>query len=119
MASSSWASWPTTAVFQFYNLISSLTVRENVAPVTGIARDPIPVDDHVAQVGLTERADHFPARLSTGERQRVAIVRAIVKRPELLCAKGPSVYSLRIPEVPQWRSFDAANDCGREAFRNG
>jgi ABC-type lipoprotein export system ATPase subunit len=57
-------------VFQFYNLIPSLTVRENVALVTDIAHDPMPVDDTVAQVGLAERADHFSAQLSDWERQR-------------------------------------------------
>jgi putative ABC transport system ATP-binding protein len=77
-------------VFQFYNLIPSLTVRENVALVTDIARDPMPVDDAVAQVGLAERADHFPAQLSGGEQQRVAIARAIVKRPEVLLCDEPT-----------------------------
>jgi putative ABC transport system ATP-binding protein len=77
-------------VFQFYNLIPSLTVRENVALVTDIARDPMPVDEAVAQVGLAERADHFPAQLSGGEQQRVAIARAIVKRPEVLLCDEPT-----------------------------
>ncbi len=76
-------------VFQFYNLIPSLTVRENVALVTDIARDPMPVDDAVAQVGLAERADHFPAQLSGAEQQRVAIARVIVRRLEVLvCDRG-------------------------------
>jgi putative ABC transport system ATP-binding protein len=77
-------------VFQFYNLIPSLTVRENVALVTDIARNPMPVDEAVAQVGLAERADHFPAQLSGGEQQRVAIARAIVKRPEVLLCDEPT-----------------------------
>ncbi|WP_343051623.1 ABC transporter ATP-binding protein [Pseudaquabacterium terrae] len=77
-------------VFQFYNLIPSLTVRENVALVTDIARNPMPVDDAVAQVGLTERRDHFPAQLSGGEQQRVAIARAIAKRPEVLLCDEPT-----------------------------
>lgn len=77
-------------VFQFYNLIPSLTVRENVALVTDIAHDPMPVDEAVAQVGLAERADHFPAQLSGGEQQRVAIARAIVKRPEVLLCDEPT-----------------------------
>ena len=77
-------------VFQFYNLIPSLTVRENVALVTDIADDPMPVDEAVAQVGLTERRDHFPAQLSGGEQQRVAIARAIAKRPEVLLCDEPT-----------------------------
>ncbi|MCX2863623.1 ABC transporter ATP-binding protein [Paucibacter sp. PLA-PC-4] len=77
-------------VFQFYNLIPSLTVRENVALVTDIASDPMPVDEAVARVGLLPRADHFPAQLSGGEQQRVAIARAIVKRPELLLCDEPT-----------------------------
>ena len=60
-------------VFQFYNLIPSLTVRENVALVTDIAENPMPVDEAIALVGLTPRRDHFPAQLSGGEQQRVAI----------------------------------------------
>lgn len=77
-------------VFQFYNLIPSLTVRENVALVTDIARDPMPVDDAIARVGLTPRRDHFPAQLSGGEQQRVAIARAIVKRPDVLLCDEPT-----------------------------
>ena len=77
-------------VFQFYNLIPSLTVRENVALVTDIARDPMPVDEAVDLVGLTPRRDHFPAQLSGGEQQRVAIARAIVKRPAVLLCDEPT-----------------------------
>ena len=77
-------------VFQFYNLIPSLTVRENVALVTDIATDPMPVDEAVERVGLTPRRDHFPAQLSGVEQQRVAIARAIVKRPELLLCDEPT-----------------------------
>jgi len=77
-------------VFQFYNLIPSLTVRENVALVTDIARDPMPVDDAIDRVGLTPRRDHFPAQLSGGEQQRVAIARAIVKRPDVLLCDEPT-----------------------------
>jgi putative ABC transport system ATP-binding protein len=77
-------------VFQFYNLIPSLTVRENVALVTDIVDDPMPVDEAVARVGLTPRRDHFPAQLSGGEQQRVAIARAIVKRPEVLLCDEPT-----------------------------
>ncbi|TAL21221.1 MAG: ABC transporter ATP-binding protein [Aquabacterium sp.] len=77
-------------VFQFYNLIPSLTVRENVALVTDIAHDPMPAQEAVAQVGLAGRADHFPAQLSGGEQQRVAIARAIAKRPEVLLCDEPT-----------------------------
>ena len=77
-------------VFQFYNLIPSLTVRENVALVTDIAQDPMPIDEAIERVGLTPRRDHFPAQLSGGEQQRVAIARAIVKRPEVLLCDEPT-----------------------------
>jgi putative ABC transport system ATP-binding protein len=77
-------------VFQFYNLIPSLTVRENVALVTDIAEDPMDIDEAVARVGLAPRRDHFPAQLSGGEQQRVAIARAIVKRPDLLLCDEPT-----------------------------
>jgi putative ABC transport system ATP-binding protein len=77
-------------VFQFYNLIPSLTVRENVALVTDIVEHPMPVDEAIGLVGLLPRADHFPAQLSGGEQQRVAIARAIVKRPELLLCDEPT-----------------------------
>ncbi len=77
-------------VFQFYNLIPSLTVRENVALVTDIARDPMPIDEALGLVALLPRADFFPSQLSGGEQQRVAIARAIVKRPELLLCDEPT-----------------------------
>jgi putative ABC transport system ATP-binding protein len=77
-------------VFQFYNLIPSLTVRENLALVTDIAQHPMPIDEAIALVGLTPRRDHFPAQLSGGEQQRVAIARAIVKRPEVLLCDEPT-----------------------------
>ncbi|HEV2228585.1 MAG TPA: ABC transporter ATP-binding protein [Steroidobacteraceae bacterium] len=77
-------------VFQFYNLIPSLTVRENVALVTEIATNPMKPEEALAWVGLSERLDHFPAQLSGGEQQRVAIARAIVKRPELLLCDEPT-----------------------------
>ena len=77
-------------VFQFYNLIPSLTARENVALVTDIATDPMRPEDALATVGLGERADHFPAQLSGGEQQRVAIARAIAKRPQVLLCDEPT-----------------------------
>ena len=77
-------------VFQFYNLISSLTARENVALVTEIAKDPLDPLDALAIVGLSERADHFPAQLSGGEQQRVAIARAIAKQPAILLCDEPT-----------------------------
>ncbi len=77
-------------VFQFYNLIPSLTARENVAIVTEIARDPMPTDEALALVGLGDRMDHFPAQLSGGEQQRVAIARAIAKRPAVLLCDEPT-----------------------------
>ena len=77
-------------VFQFYNLIPSLTVFENVALVTDIAAHPMPVDEAIALVGLAARSAHFPAQLSGGEQQRVAIARAIVKRPDVLLCDEPT-----------------------------
>jgi putative ABC transport system ATP-binding protein len=77
-------------VFQFYNLIPSLTVRENVALVTDIVEHAMPVDEAIDRVGLTPRRDHFPSQLSGGEQQRVAIARAIVKRPEVLLCDEPT-----------------------------
>ena len=77
-------------VFQFYNLIPSLTVRENVALVTDIAPNPMRPEEALALVGLGDRLDHFPAQLSGGEQQRVAIARAIVKRPEVLLCDEPT-----------------------------
>lgn len=77
-------------VFQFYNLIPSLTVRENVQLVTDIARHPMDIDEAIAMVGLGDRRDHFPAQLSGGEQQRVAIARAIVKRPDVLLCDEPT-----------------------------
>jgi putative ABC transport system ATP-binding protein len=77
-------------VFQFYNLIPSLTARENVALVTDIAHDPLDADDALRLVGLGDRLNHFPAQLSGGEQQRVAIARAIAKRPEVLLCDEPT-----------------------------
>src|SRR5262245_1896813 len=77
-------------VFQFYNLIPSLTARENVALVTEIARDPMRPEEVLELVGLGRRLDHFPAQLSGGEQQRVAIARAIAKRPSVLLCDEPT-----------------------------
>jgi len=77
-------------VFQFYNLVPSLTARENVALVTEIAKRPMKPEDALALVGLKERISHFPAQLSGGEQQRVAIARAIAKRPEILLCDEPT-----------------------------
>jgi putative ABC transport system ATP-binding protein len=77
-------------VFQFYNLIPSLTARENVDLVTEIARDPMSAAVALDMVGLAERMDHFPAQMSGGEQQRVAIARAIAKRPDVLLCDEPT-----------------------------
>ena len=77
-------------VFQFYNLIPSLTARENVALVTEIAPNPVTPEDALALVGLEQRIHHFPSQLSGGEQQRVAIARAIAKRPEILLCDEPT-----------------------------
>jgi putative ABC transport system ATP-binding protein len=77
-------------VFQFYNLIPSLTARENVALVTDIAAAPMPAHEALDWVGLGERLDHFPSQLSGGEQQRVAIARAIAKRPQVLLCDEPT-----------------------------
>ncbi len=77
-------------VFQFYNLIPSLTALENVALVTDIAANPMDPREALERVGLGDRTDHFPAQLSGGEQQRVAIARAIAKRPEVLLCDEPT-----------------------------
>lgn len=77
-------------VFQFYNLIPSLTARENVALVTEIARDPMAPEEALEIAGLPDRMDHFPSQLSGGEQQRVAIARAIAKRPRVLLCDEPT-----------------------------
>ena len=77
-------------VFQFYNLIPSLTARENVALVTEIVEHPMQPEEALAMVGLEQRLDHFPAQLSGGEQQRVAIARAIAKRPDVLLCDEPT-----------------------------
>ncbi|MCC5984566.1 MAG: ABC transporter ATP-binding protein [Rhodobacteraceae bacterium] len=77
-------------VFQFYNLVPSLTARENIALVTEIARNPMTPEEALERAGLPHRMDHFPAELSGGEQQRVAIARAIAKRPEVLLCDEPT-----------------------------
>jgi putative ABC transport system ATP-binding protein len=77
-------------VFQFYNLVPSLTALENVELVTNIAAKPMDARAALAMVGLAERVDHFPAQLSGGEQQRVAIARAIAKRPDVLLCDEPT-----------------------------
>lgn len=77
-------------VFQFYNLIPSLTARENVALITEIAPDPMAPEDALRLVDLGDRMDHFPSQMSGGQQQRVAIARAIAKRPEVLLCDEPT-----------------------------
>lgn len=77
-------------VFQFYNLIPSLTAKENVGLVTEIAKNPMPPEQALEIVGLGKRMEHFPAELSGGEQQRVAIARAIAKRPDVLLCDEPT-----------------------------
>lgn len=77
-------------IFQFYNLVPSLTARENVKLVTEIARRPMKPEEALALVGLSDRMDHFPAQLSGGEQQRVALARAFVVQPAVLLADEPT-----------------------------
>lgn len=93
-------------VFQFYNLMPSLTARENVELVTEIAENPLSPEDALALVGLSERMDHFPAQLSGGEQQRVAIARAVAKQPRVLFCDEPtgaldSISGRQVMEVLQ------------------
>ena len=77
-------------IFQFYNLMPSLTAEENVELVIEIARDPMPPDEALALVGLGARRGHFPSQLSGGEQQRVAIARAVAKQPDVLLCDEPT-----------------------------
>jgi putative ABC transport system ATP-binding protein len=77
-------------IFQFYNLIPSLTAKENVALITEISRDPMTPEEALALVELADRMDHFPSQMSGGQQQRVAIARAIAKRPEVLLCDEPT-----------------------------
>ncbi|TAJ69843.1 MAG: ABC transporter ATP-binding protein [Phenylobacterium sp.] len=77
-------------IFQFFNLVPSLTARENVALITEIASNPMTPEEALARVGLADRFDHFPAQLSGGQQQRVAVARAIAKRPQLLFCDEPT-----------------------------
>lgn len=87
-------------VFQFYNLIASLTARENVALVAELADDPMRPEEALSLVGLDHRLDHFPSQLSGGEQQRVAIARAIAKKPDiLLCDEPTGALDIRTGKV--------------------
>ena len=77
-------------VFQFYNLIPSLTARENVSLITEVSRDPMKPEEALGMVDLGARLDHFPAQMSGGEQQRVAIARAVAKRPDVLLCDEPT-----------------------------
>lgn len=77
-------------VFQFYNLVQNLTVKENVELAAQICKDPLDIDETIEAVGLQERSGNFPAQLSGGEQQRVAIARAIAKNPKLLLCDEPT-----------------------------
>lgn len=77
-------------VFQFYNLVPSLTARENVQLVTDVSTNPMPAEEALGLVGLADRMDHFPSEMSGGEQQRVAIARAIAKQPEILLCDEPT-----------------------------
>ncbi|MFC5577946.1 ABC transporter ATP-binding protein [Lysobacter niabensis] len=96
-------------VFQFYNLIPSLTALENVALVTEIATDPMPPHEALERVGLEARMDHFPSQLSGGEQQRVAIARAIAKRPDVLLCDEPTGALDAVTGVRVLAALESAN----------
>jgi putative ABC transport system ATP-binding protein len=96
-------------IFQFYNLIASLTARENVSLITEICEDPMDAAEALALVGLDARIDHFPSQLSGGEQQRVAIARAIAKRPAVLLCDEPTGALDSVTGVKVLAAIDAAN----------
>ncbi|MCA8878355.1 MAG: ABC transporter ATP-binding protein [Rhodobacteraceae bacterium] len=96
-------------VFQFYNLVPSLTARENVALVTEIARQPMDPREALERVGMGHRIEHFPAELSGGEQQRVAIARAIAKRPDVLLCDEPTGALDSTTGVQVLEALDAVN----------
>ncbi len=96
-------------VFQFYNLIPSLTARENVELVTEIASNPLTAEAALALVGLSERVSHFPAELSGGEQQRVAVARAIAKRPDILLCDEPTGALDSVTGVKVLEAIDNVN----------
>lgn len=98
-------------VFQFYNLVPSLTARENVALVTEIARNPMRPEEALERVGLGHRLNHFPAELSGGEQQRVAIARAIAKRPDVLLCDEPTGA---LDSATGVQVLEALNDVNRD-----
>ena len=104
-------------VFQFYNLIASLTARENVALITEISDSPMQPADALALVGLKDRLDHFPAQLSGGEQQRVAIARAIAKNPRVLLCDEPTGALDSATGVQVLAALDSINrDLGTTVF---
>lgn len=96
-------------VFQFYNLIPSLTARENVAVVTDISKRPMRPEDALALVGLGERLDHFPSQLSGGEQQRIAIARAISKNPDVLLCDEPTGALDSVTGIKVLEALERAN----------
>jgi putative ABC transport system ATP-binding protein len=96
-------------IFQFYNLIASLTARENVSLITEICEEPMDAAEALALVGLDARIDHFPSQLSGGEQQRVAIARAIAKRPAVLLCDEPTGALDSVTGVKVLAAIDAAN----------
>jgi putative ABC transport system ATP-binding protein len=96
-------------VFQFYNLIPSLTALENVTLVTEVAENPMPPAEALELVGLSKRGNHFPSQMSGGEQQRVAIARAIAKRPDLLLCDEPTGALDKLTGVQVLEAIDAIN----------